>query len=75
MVSRVTDSFRYTFSKNLIPLYIAIIVGREVMTFPLPTVQPEFITTTITFLMYFLGLAIVIGGIVGILHQVVEDAV
>ncbi|WP_117592862.1 hypothetical protein [Haloprofundus halophilus] len=70
------DSFRYAFRRELILLYVAIFAGRWVMAFSqdgLFIIPRGILRTLITFPIYVLGLALVVGGAVGVFHHIISD--
>ena len=70
------DSLRYAFRRNLVFLYVAILAGRWVMAFSqdgFHIVPRGILRTLVTFPVYVLGVALVIGGVVGVLHNVLSD--
>lgn len=75
MSPRVSESFRYAFNKKLVALYIIAIIGERMMAFshtiPLARSKYGFIISTPVFLV---GLALTIGSVVGVLHQLLTDA-
>ncbi|WP_436925960.1 hypothetical protein [Halosimplex amylolyticum] len=79
MLSNAVHSFRYAFSRDLLPLYGAVVVGQWIMdisdiaTAILPFL-PRFVERLLSWPIFLLGLALVVGGLVGILHRVVTDA-
>jgi hypothetical protein len=70
------DSFRYAFRPELVVLYATILAGRWVMAFSqdgLLIVPRGILRMLVTFPVYILGVALIFGGMVGILHNVLSD--
>lgn len=74
MSTSVSESFRYAFSRELLPLYAAVALGWLLLNIPIPPVSPEVITVAASALVGLLGVALLVGGAVGIVHQIVDDA-
>lgn len=72
------ESFRYAFNRELVKLYLVIVLGQIVIMFSqdsfnlikdFSTIPPLF-----TFPIYLIGLTLVVGGLVGVLHRIDCDA-
>ncbi|WP_459193094.1 hypothetical protein [Halosimplex sp. J119] len=79
MLSNAAESFRYAFSRDLLALYGAVVVGQWIMDLShivtaLVPFLPRFVERLLSRSIFLLGLALVVGGVVGVLHRVVSDA-
>jgi len=76
--SDAVESFTHAFGRDLLPLYGAAVLGWWLMdrTILLPVPIPvarEFVQTLVSLPFYLAGLALFVGGVVGVLHRVVTD--
>jgi hypothetical protein len=78
MPSDAVESFTYAFDRDLLALYGAAVLGwwlmdqRMVLPIPIPVAR-EFVGTLVSLPFYLAGLALFVGGVVGVLHRVVTD--
>jgi len=74
MASTAIDSLRYAFSRDLLGLYAVVVLGTVLSNSP--TLVPGFyrpVTQALEFVVGLLGVAIVLGSLVAILHRVLTD--
>ncbi|MFC7141420.1 hypothetical protein ACFQMA_16470 [Halosimplex aquaticum] len=79
MLSNAVQSFRYAFRRELLALYAAVVVGQWIMdlsnvVLAVVPFLPRFVRRVLSWPIFLLGLALVVGGVVGVLHRVVSDA-
>lgn len=70
------DSLRFALGPELIKLYVVIALGWFIIDFSrhgFVIIENPFLRSLISLPIYLCGLALVVGGLVGVLHRVLSD--